>query len=137
MGTHAVIAVRNKKGITAIGVNSDGGVNHTGVILAGWYNTPEKVKALIALGHLSQLNERIAPNKNEEHSWAKPAKGVTIASHRDRGEPLRILGTFEQKKELTGFAEYVYLFDNGRWLVWGIGNRSEWIELKVTADERK
>ena len=97
MGTHAVIAVKHGKKIEAITTNFDGGVEHTGVILAGFYNTPEQANALIELGNLSQLNEKIAPDAGQNHSWAQPAEGVTIAYHRDRGEPRKILGTFQRE----------------------------------------
>ena len=137
MGTTATIAVKTKEGIKAIGVNFDGGPEHTGVILAGWYNTPEKANALIALGNLSQLNERIAPNDGEEHSWAQPAAGVTIAYHRDRGERMETLGTFRTERAITGLSAYTYLFDGERWLVWGLSTESEWIGLQVTIGEGK
>ena len=137
MGTHAVIAVKHGKEIEAIITNFDGGVEHTGVILAGFYNTPEQANALIELGNLSQLNEKIAPDAGQNHSWAQPAEGVTIAYHRDRGEPRKILGTFQRESELTSIAQYTYLFDGKRWLVWGLGNKNEWIELKVTLGGNK
>lgn len=134
MGTHAVIAMATANGYKAIGVNFDGHVGHTGAILGGWYNTAEKVAALIALGNLSQLNERIAPDEGEKHSWQEPAKGVTIAYHRDRGEPYKTLGRFASRRELQGEAGYVYVFEDGRWYVWGV--EEDWIELKVTVGNK-
>jgi len=137
MGTHAVIAVKTETGIEAVSTNFDGGISHTGVILAGFYRTRERADALIKLGNLCQLNEKIAPDGGQKHSWENPAEGVTIAYHRDRGEPHRNLGTFKRESELTGLAEYAYLFDGERWLVWGLGEKSEWIELEVTFGEKE
>ena len=135
MSTHAVIAMATKNGYKAIGVNFDGYVGHTGAILGGWYNTEKKVAALIALGNLSQINERLAPDEGEKHSWKEPAEGVTIAYHRDRGEKFRNLGTFATRRELQSNAEYVYVFENGRWFVWGV--EADWIELNVTVGDKK
>lgn len=134
MGTNAVIAMATENGYQAIGVNFDGYVGHTGAILGGWYNTVEKVAALIALGNLSQLNERIAPNEGEEHSWKNPAEGVTVAYHRDRGEAFKT-GCFATRREMQCEAAYVYVFEDGRWFVWGV--EQDWIELKVTVGNRK
>ncbi len=139
MGTHAMIGVKVENGVKAINVNFDGGVNHTGLILGGWYNTQELALALLELGDLSQLNERIAPAPNEPHSWAEPARGVTIAYHRDRGERLHPAQLFKNKDELKQLAQYAYYFDGEQWLVHGLrygsGEHLGWIALDVTKHE--
>lgn len=135
MGTHAVIAMGTGNGYQAIGVHFNGYVGHTGAILGGWYNTAEKVAELIALGNLSQLNERVAPNEGEAHSWATPAENVTVAYHRDRGEAFKTLGRFATRGEMQSEAPYVYVFEDGRWFVWGV--EKAWLELKVMIENKK
>ena len=75
-------------------------------ILNGHYNTNEKVKELMALGNLSVLYPKVKPDEGQEHSFDKPAEGVTIAYHRDRGEDLEFWSARQ---------EYNYLYENGVW----------------------
>ena len=97
------------------------------MILVNHYKDVEKIRQLLALGGISSLRERVAPNECETHTFDKPLKDVTIAYHRDRGEPFndRERGTWESaddyfRKVLPynyGFIEYAYLFKDGEWYV--------------------
>lgn len=140
MGTAAIIGMRTPDGIKSIRVNHDGYVGHTGAILGGWYNTPERIAALIDLGELSIIGPRIAPNPGEKHNWAWPAEGVTVAYKRDRGEErafhMRDYPSDEEFAEVgmrEAGAEYAYLFDGGAWHVAGIipGKKYEFVKLDV------
>ncbi len=66
-----------------------------------------------------------------------------VAYHRDRGEALRIPFKFESVDEYQYrgkgqlAAEYLYLYDNGKWSVYGLYNDSEWNELDVIVGNSK
>lgn len=75
-------------------------------ILEKCYNTPEKVRELLALGDLSYIAEKVKPDEGEEHSFDKPAKNVTVAYHRDRGEELQ----FSSDRQC-----YNYVFNGDCW----------------------
>lgn len=90
----------------------DGYPDHQLPILNKYYNTEKKARELIALGDISYLAPRVKPKPDEEHSFDNPAKdkngsiGVTIAYHRDRGEPLSFTDVPQ---------EYNYVFDGKKW----------------------
>lgn len=99
----------------------DGYPEHHLPILNEYYDTHEKVQELLALGRISVLAPRVAPNPDENHSFVHPVKGIVIAYHRDRGEELETC-TARSRKE---FEEYVkknvdfgYLFEEstGNWI---------------------
>ena len=59
------------------------------------YNTPELATALVDLGSLSMVRERLAPDEGETHRFDTPVRhgpkgGITTAYHRDRGDDLEI-----------------------------------------------
>ena len=57
--TSAGIGMKMPDGsIKAVRLNCDGYPGHAGVVLAGWYKTADRVKALLNLGELSFLGER-------------------------------------------------------------------------------
>ena len=60
MSTRAAIGIAQADGtIKAIYLHNDGYPGFAGAILAGWYNTAEKAEALIALGALSSIGEKL------------------------------------------------------------------------------
>ena len=60
MATRSTIAIAREDGTVAkIYCHWDGYLEYNGDLLVKYYNTPEKVEALIALGDLSALNETI------------------------------------------------------------------------------
>jgi len=123
--------------IKAIHLHWDGYPGHAGMILGGWYKTPERVEQLIALGNLSSIAPKLEPDPTQEHSKANPQKDVTVAYHRDYGERLVPPTIFPNKLdyERNGrarlWASYLYLFEDGRWFVKGIDKIDEWVELIV------
>ena len=91
MSTRSRIGILHADGSTdTIYCHSDGYPEHQMPILREHYNTIEKVRELLSLGDLSLLAERITPEPDEEHGFAPAdrAENVTVAYHRDRGEPL-------------------------------------------------
>lgn len=96
MSTHAFIGVVENTGTLKYVYNhSDGYPSHLGKMLLEHYNTPELATALVNLGDISMVRERLAPDEGEEHSFKNPVRegpkgGVTTAYHRDRKDPLEI-----------------------------------------------
>lgn len=90
----------------------DGNPEHQLPILNKHYNTIKKASELIALGDISYLAPRVKPNPGEKHTFNEPAKDenghidVTIAYHRDRGEPLSFTDVPQ---------EYNYVFNGKKW----------------------
>ena len=78
---------------------------------------------LLRLGHLSSLGESLAPPPGVRHTFDHPAKSVTVAYHRDRGEDARPPALFGNEDDYRLnvksrlMADYVYLLDNGVWQV--------------------
>ena len=124
MSTSAAIGIKLPNGtVRAIRLHWDGYVAHAGAILGGRYKTAEAVNALLALGDLCEINETL---------------GSCGAYRRDRGEQYRITRTFASVEDYQycGMgqmnANYLYIFDDGAWHVYGIDRTSEWIGLEVT-----
>ena len=142
MSTRAAIAMRLPDNtIHAIYCHNDGYPGWTGAILGGFYKTEEQVKALLALGALSQIWPKLEPDPGVPHTFLNPQKGVTIAYHRDRDKPLRTgaiyatLEEFERDAPEFFWADYLYLFENGAWKFRKGYGESEWTELKVKVGE--
>ena len=124
MSTRSRIGILHEDGTTeTIYCHSDGYPEHQMPILTGHYNSIEQVEELIDLGDLSILKERIAPDEGEPHGFAPAhrAEHVTVAYHRDRGEPLtepQHHDSVDALKAAEWDIEWFYLFDvkNGAWL---------------------
>lgn len=86
MSTRAHIGYIENNTIHYIYCHFDGYPEHVGRILQESYTDPEKIKQLIALGDISSLGPKLAPEIGEKHDFSNPAKDVTVAYHRDRGE---------------------------------------------------
>ena len=115
MSTKSRIGILHEDGTTeTVYCHWDGNPEHQMPILTGHYNSIEKVEELIDLGALSYLGEQIAPTEDA-------AADVTIAYHRDKGEPLtesQNHGSLEALKSSDWDIDWFYLFDvkNGAWL---------------------
>jgi len=123
MSTRGAIGMRQPDGtVRAVYVHHDAYVAGVGAILGGWYETPKKVEALLALGDLSSLGTTLAD---------------TVAYHRDRGEDMRTakhyhdIDAYRRNGRRDLGVDYLYLFDGGRWLVYGIPGEQDWVEIKV------
>lgn len=122
MSTNSRIGILHNDGTTeTIYCHWDGYPAHHMPILTEHYDTIEKVRALVALGDISILGERIAPDADEQHSFEMPAESVTLAYHRDRNDPPQpavthksILSLIQGERGIP----YFYLFDEekGAWL---------------------
>lgn len=120
MSTKSTITISSNKeyndfGYKTIYCHFDGYPSGVGAMLLKHYDTQEKVEDLIALGSLSYLRERITSTADETHSFKNPINDVTVAYHRDRGEPL-VISQYDTHSDLTqDLEEYNYLFEDGRW----------------------
>ena len=113
--------------VKAIRCNYDGYVAGAGAILGFWYTQPEQVEALLKLGDLSELREKI---------------DTCVAYHRDRGEELSPAVKFDSVEDYqrTGkvkmCADFLYLFEDGQWSAYGLQNINQWVKLNVIINER-
>ena len=61
MSTNAFIGIRKNGSISYIYNHSDGYLEYLGRMLLGHYNSEEKAKALVALGDVSIVKEKLNP----------------------------------------------------------------------------
>lgn len=117
MSTHAAIIVaRPEGGWQGIYVHHDGYLEHTGRMIARHYQDGVAARAIVALGDLSYLGERLDPIG--PHSYQSPEPGTTVAYHRDRGEALAIRegATVEEVENQFGVNPHVYVWNGAVWL---------------------
>lgn len=133
MGTSSAIGIKRPDGmIRAVHCHWDGYPRHVGRILHEFYSDREKAMRLLRLGSLSSLGASLAPPLWASHSFEHPARNVTVAFHRERGEDLRPPIPFTDVEDYRVnaksrfMADYVYLLDNGVWLV---AERHEWVPV--------
>lgn len=83
----------------------------TGATLVKHYDTSEKVNALLALGDLYYLREKLSPDPGR-HDFIAPQPGVTLAYRRDGDCPgwEATIKTFEELYDAADWAgiEYIY-----------------------------
>ncbi len=151
MATRSTIWVTKTDGTTqGVYCHSDGYYSHNGEILLNHYASQEKAEYLVSLGGLSFLDKH--PDPLEEapsaYSWRDPAmlkakdhkfgnrqEGVTVAYHRDRGEPLEIMTAGESGPLPEQMEEYNYWFRDGQWLTHENGIWMPLLEAMVLDNE--
>ena len=128
MSTRGLIAIEDAdRSCRSIYVHFDMYPSGAGVCLNAHYNTKERIEALFALGDLSGLGGRLSNDDPEPD-----AQDVCHAYHRDYGEKLRPPRVWSDADEMLAraedayWAEYVYLFRNGKWYVNTTYRPSEW-----------
>lgn len=117
MATNASIIRKTETGkFEGIYCHFNGYLAAVGTRLQNHYQDPAKVAALIDLGDISTLGERVEPVG--PHTWLNPEKGTTLAYGRDRGEKgteKQTADTAEQLAEEIGARSEVYVFADGAW----------------------
>lgn len=113
MATRSTIGIkRSDRTVTKIYCHWDGYIEWNGAILQKYYNTADKVKALLKLGNLSSLGPEIGPD--DPHDWDIGAQSDhrKCRTYTSRGEEWAQAG--ENQLE-----EYNYLFDEEEavWIV--------------------
>lgn len=122
MSTNAFIGIRENNSITYIYNHSDGYLEYLGRMLIEHYNSEEKAKALVALGDVSIVKEKLEPAEGTVHGfdYDKRQEGVSVFYGRDRGEdwesikPITIQNTVFDEHT---YYNYLYDVEQGRWLV--------------------
>jgi hypothetical protein len=134
MATRSNIGIVNlDKSITGIYCHWDGYPEYVGKMLLNHYNNDDIVNGLMNLGDLSILSENMNPTG--PHYFNNPQDGVCVAYGRDRGETgptnsrtFEDLGEYENSASNT-WADYQYLFDNGKWSYRNTYGKGGWNEL--------
>ena len=122
MATNAFIGFRENNSITYIYNHSDGYLEYLGKMLIKHYNSEEKAKALINLGDVSVVKEKLAPEEGTTHTFDNRQEGVSVFYNRDRGEnwddiqPIRIENTVFENPDYTIVYIYVYDVEEQAWL---------------------
>lgn len=121
MSTNAFIGIRENNSITYIYNHSDGYVEYLGRMLLEHYNSEEKAKALVELGDVSVVKEKLAPAEGTVHGfdYDKRQESVSVFYGRDRGEdwesikPITIQNTTFDEHQ---YYNYLYDVEQGCWL---------------------
>ncbi len=119
MSTRSLIAKQvGENDYRAIYCHSDGYFVHNGALLLDFYNTPEKVDELLALGDISNLGYRLNPDTNikSKHIFGDKQEDVTFAYARDGHEQLREPAHYTLNKLCEAPYTYIYIYSNeGKW----------------------
>ena len=133
MATRSNIAIVNQdKSISSIYCHWDGYPEYVGKLLLNYYTTSDIVNELLNLGNLSNLDKNVNPT--DIHTFDKPQDGVCVAYGRERGEKdqeaivFEDLGEFEDSAS-NSWADYQYLFEDGKWSYRNVNNTLGWREL--------
>ena len=121
MGTRSLIGVMHGDNCKFVYCHWDGYVAHNGKILQEHYDSA-KANHLVALGDISSLNRNVEIPEGVEHSFDKPAEGITTFYGRDRGETgvdFQSVNSFDAflKRVSDSCAEYYYIMRDGEWFV--------------------
>ena len=121
MGTRSLIGVMHGDNCKFVYCHWDGYVAHNGKILQEHYDSA-KANHLVALGDISSLNRNVVIPDGVEHSFDKPAEGITTFYGRDRGETgvdFQSVNSFDAflKRVSDSCAEYYYIMRDGEWFV--------------------
>ena len=120
MSTRSRIGIENADGtVSSIYCHQDGYPSWVGNMLISHYTDREKVEALIRLGNISSLDERLTPTPGTPHSFdGLRESGVVVAYHRDRGDSFHSPRVDEGFKEFrdSDVERYGYVFTlDGEW----------------------
>jgi hypothetical protein len=136
MGTPCIIGYQDPdtKQFHTIRCNYDGYLDSAGQTLLKHYQDFNKIKELVALGDISELEEKVTPDPGIPHSYDSPAKNVTVAYHRDRGEDKEETATvIADKWDKDDREHYNYCYQNGQWHY--ATKRIPWIPLKDAKED--
>jgi hypothetical protein len=133
MATRSRIGLKLDDGtIKQVYCHWDGYVEGVGLTLVENYNTIDKVEELINLGNISSLGFKVSTD--EPHSFDNPAKGVTVAYMRDRGEIGQEAQTLTMNEwmsvEYSSAIDFYYLFSDSQWWVFKLFRQNGWKNVK-------
>ena len=137
MGTPCVIGIATSPtaNYQYITVHYDGYIEDAGVLLLVFYNTEERVRNLISLGHLSALGPTIGTkfDFDDNSEYYKRARVQCIAYHRDRGNNL-LVGTTSSLKKFQ-HEEFTYIWRDGQWWYYRYGGHRKLLSEVITQDQ--
>lgn len=125
MGTRSNIAAQMSDGTSkVIYCHWDGYISYNGRILNQYYDTQEKVEALIALGNISSLD--LSTECPQGHSFDTRIEGYCVAYGRDRGEKGQEASLIGDVRTYPVHEEYLYFWvkEEQKWYVKALGNTS-------------
>lgn len=141
MSTRSRIGITNQDGtIVSIYCHCDGYPSHVGHLLKEYYNTPERIRDLIALGDIDVLDKRLNPDLGYRHTGNARQKGVTLAGHRDCGQPesetrpawFTDRANYKKAGASSG-EEWLYVFDGGYWYCYDVKEARGWMPVEQGA----
>lgn len=130
MATRSTIAIQRQDGTVAqVYCHWDGYLEYNGDLLIKYYDTAEKVEALLSPGDISSLGTEVGVQHPFSHRESNMAPGeyedifgnMTLYYGRDRGETgcearvFKDVASYEKTGDGGMFEEYNYLFIGGRW----------------------
>lgn len=116
MSTRSTISILKNDGtVEQVYAHWDGYISNNGALLLMYYQDPQKVKELIALGNISSLNKEIYPKKDVRHGLDRENRepGVTTFYGRDGDEEEQHPSYFANRVDFLSHAElqdYNYVF---------------------------
>lgn len=113
MGTHCYIAEEKDNEIyRSIYCQLDGYPEEVGKLLVTYYDTPEKLHELLALGDIYCLKEKLNPDPTALHCFGNYQKDLTVAFGRDREENGLDAKdrTLDEMLDSNEDPEFVYIF---------------------------
>lgn len=113
MGTRCYIAEEKENEIyRSIYCQLDGYPDEVGKLLVKYYDTPEKLHELLALGDVYCLKEKLNPDPSALHCFGNYQKDVTIAFGRDMDEDGFDAKdrTLDEMLDSDEMPEFVYIF---------------------------
>jgi hypothetical protein len=137
MATRGTIAVELTNGeVIQCYSHWDNYLEGVGKTLQDHYNDRGSAQALVQLGNISSVGERIVPLG--QHSFEKPEPGTTVYYGRDRdetGQHPRVFKSISKYYDTFNGEEYDYLFTGGQWTV-RYGPSRRFIPLKDALCDR-
>lgn len=122
MSTRSRIGVMQPDGsVRSIYVHAGGYLDEVGLTLQRSYSDPSPEgdalrSALLDLGSLSRLGDRLVPDPDRPHTLDTPQEGVCVAHHRDSNEEGGPAVSVHGKDYWSGSQhEYEYLWEAGAW----------------------
>jgi len=125
MSTRCRIGIENKKGeVASIYCHHDGYLDVVGKVLVNHYKTQSKIMELMRLGDISSIGTEPVSNpqawdKPDFANWREQHPENMCDTYASRGEdaPARIDKDVKTyiKKSSDSWAEFIYLFKNGKW----------------------
>jgi hypothetical protein len=116
MATRSTISMMKEDGsILSIYCHWDGYPDNQLPLLENYYNTKEKIEALLSLGNLSFLEKSI--DCPEGHSFENPVDDHCVFYGRGRGEENQEAVVYVNKADwrLHANEAFNYLFEDGKW----------------------